>query len=195
MCMRGNSRRGNPKRRRKLTEKAKREAEEGSILDELLQDEVLHIVMTQYLLKKGMALFGDEADESVVKEFTQLHNMDTIIPVHRSDLTSAQRRAALRTLMFLKRKRDGSLKSRACADGSVQRPLYTKAEVSSPTVATESVMLTAVVDAHEGRDVAIMDIPGAFLHTMMDDLVHMRLTGKLAELMVATVGEDTSAFV
>ena len=119
MSMRGNLQCGNPKRRKKLTEKARREAEEGSLIDEMLQDEVLHIVMTQYSLKKGMALFGNEADESVVKEFTQLHNMDTIIPVHRDDLTSAQRRATLRTIMFLKRKRDGSLKGRTCADSSV----------------------------------------------------------------------------
>ena len=92
----------------------------------MIADEVIHLVLTQYSLKKGMLLFGKEADESVVKEFTQLYGMDTIISVYREDLTRAQRRTALPIIMFLKRKRDGSPKGRICADGSVQRKIYEK---------------------------------------------------------------------
>ena len=42
-----------------------------------------------------------------------------------------------------------------------------------------SVMLTAVIDALEDREVAIVDVPGAFMQLDMDELVHVRFTGKM----------------
>ena len=54
----------------------------------------------------------------------------------------------------------------------------------SPTVSTEAVMLTAKIDALEGRDVAVVDIPGAYLSADMDDEVHVVFRGTLADMMV-----------
>ena len=51
-------------------------------------------------------------------------------------------------------------------------------------MSTEAVFLTAVIDAMEGREVAVVDIPGAFMQADMDELVHVRLTGKMAELLL-----------
>jgi len=48
----------------------------------------------------------------------------------------------------------------------------------------ESVFLTAVIDAHERRDVGCYDIPGAFLHADSDEDITMVLKGRIAELMV-----------
>ena len=76
---------------------------------------------------------------------------------HKKDLTPEQRLDALAYLMFLKRKRSGKVKSRGCADGRKQRAWTSKEEVTSPTVAMEAVFLTAVIDALENRDVAIVD--------------------------------------
>ena len=45
-------------------------------------------------------------------------------------------------------------------------------------------MLSCVQDAKEGRDVATVDLPGAFMHADMDDTVHIKLVGKMAELLV-----------
>jgi hypothetical protein len=45
----------------------------------------------------------------------------------------------------------------------------TKEESSSPTVSTESVLLTSIIDALEKRDVAIIDIPNAFIQTRVQD--------------------------
>ena len=59
-----------------------------------------------------------------------------------------------------------------------------KQESTSPTVSTESVFLTAVIDAHERRNVGCYDIPGAFLHADSDENITMVLKGRLAELMV-----------
>jgi hypothetical protein len=86
--------------------------------------------------------------------------------------------------MFLKKKRNGTIKGRGCADGRKQRMHTTKEEASSPTVAIEAVMLSCVMDAMERRDVATVDIPGAFMQADMDDIVHMKLEGKMAELLV-----------
>ena len=88
--------------------------------------------------------------------------------------------------MFLKQKRNGIVKGRGCADGRKQRDYMSKEEASSPTVAIESVMLSCVIDAKEERDVGIIDIPGAFMQVDMkgEDTVHMKLEGKMAELMV-----------
>ena len=54
----------------------------------------------------------------------------------------------------------------------------------SPTVSTEAVFLTALVDAQEGRHVATVDVPGAFMQADMDELVHVKLEGKMAELLL-----------
>ena len=76
-----------------------------------------------------------------------------------------------------------------CADGSSQRDDFAKGEATSPTVATDSVIITSAIDAHEGRYVAVIDLPGAFLHAEMDDVVHMVMRGRLAELMAETAPE------
>jgi hypothetical protein len=45
-------------------------------------------------------------------------------------------------------------------------------------------MLSCVIDAKEGRDVATVNIPGAFTQADMDNIVHMKLEGKMAEILV-----------
>jgi hypothetical protein len=45
----------------------------------------------------------------------------------------------------------------------MQRETTTKEEASSPTVAIESIMLSATIYAMEERDVDTVDIPGAFM--------------------------------
>jgi hypothetical protein len=57
-------------------------------------------------------------------------------------------------------------------------------DAASLTVATESIFLTAVIDAIEGRDAAVIDIPGAFMQADMDELVHVRITGKMLDILL-----------
>jgi hypothetical protein len=45
-------------------------------------------------------------------------------------------------------------------------------------------MLSCVIDAKEERDMATVDIPGAFMQADMDKLVHMRLECTMSELLV-----------
>jgi hypothetical protein len=58
-----------------------------------------------------------------------------------------------------------------------------KEEARPPTISIESVMLSCVIDAKVGHDVATVDIPAAFMQADMDEVVHMQLEGKIAELL------------
>ena len=88
------------------------------------------------------------------------------------------------------------MKGRACADGRKQREDAVKGEAASPTMSLESVLLTAVVEAAENRDIAVLDIPNAFVQTDMEgETVFMKLRGKLAELLVRTAPELCRKFV
>ena len=51
----------------------------------------------------------------------------------------------------------------------------------------ESIFMTAALEAKERRDMAVTDLPEAFLNAKIDDDVIMTITGKLAELMVMVV--------
>jgi hypothetical protein len=87
------------------------------------------------------------------------------------------------------------IKARHCANGSTQQSYMQRKEVSSPTVSTESTMLTAVIEAKEGRDVATCDIPNAFFQTKVEELdkqgnsIIMKIRGVLVELLVRIVPE------
>ena len=135
-------------------------------------------------MKQGVRMFGDLGVSAVKKEVLQLHDRDVIRAIHKSQLTKEQIRQALGYLMFLKRKRNGKIKGRGCADGRKQRGHIAKEDTVSPTVSTEAVFITAIVDAMEKREVAVVDIPGAFMQVIMDKDVYMRITGLMVDLLI-----------
>ena len=47
----------------------------------------------------------------------------------------------------------------------MQRPYTPKEEATSPTAATESILLTGVVEAKQNRDIMTLDVPNAFVQT------------------------------
>jgi hypothetical protein len=84
-------------------------------------------------------------------------------------------------------KRDGRVKCRAVADGRKQRVIVPREEAASPTASLEAVLLTCIIDAKENREVAITDIPNAFITADMEGgNVYMKLCGKVAELLFRT---------
>ena len=111
---------------------------------------------------------------------------DFIIVTPTSSLSDKEKKGALSSLIFLKEKRNGTVKAQSCANVSVQLEHVAKEEAASPTVALESVFVTTAIDAKENREVVTIDIPGAFLHATNDDYVVMRMNGTLAELMAKT---------
>jgi hypothetical protein len=90
---------------------------------------------------------------------------------------------ALSYLLFLKQKRSRQIKGRGCADGCCQHVYSIKGDVSSPTVAIESVLLTITIDAFKAQDVATVDIPGAFLQAEMEGVVYVRLTDVVVDVL------------
>ena len=101
----------------------------------------------------------------------QIYDKVVFHPIKGEQLTRSQKHGALRVLMFLKQKRCGKIKCRAVTDGRKQREGSKKSDVTSPTASTESVLINAAMDAMEGRYVAVIDAPGAFLTANMDEEV------------------------
>ena len=87
--------------------------------------------------------------------------------------------------MFLKENQYVSIKGCGVADGRNQREKIKPKDATSLTVSTEAVMLTATIDAPEGRVMAVVYIPGAYLSVDMDDEVHIVFIGTLVDMMVA----------
>lgn len=50
---------------------------------------------------------------------------------------------------------------------------------------TESIIISATINAKENRDVATLDIPGAFMKADIDEVLHVRLRGEMAELLAS----------
>ncbi len=72
------------------------------------------------------------------------------------------------------------------AGGNTQRDFISKEDASSPTVATESVLLTSIIDAEEGRDAAVIDIPNAFIQARIEDekdMAIIRIHGVLVHIL------------
>ena len=67
-----------------------------------------------------------------------------------------------------------------------QRLTTRKEDASAPTVSVEAliVMLSCTINAKEGRDIATVDIPGAFMQADMDEIVHVRWEGAMTDLLV-----------
>ena len=61
---------------------------------------------------------------------------------------------------------------------------YEKSARSSPTVTTRGLIITAAIDAYEGRYVATVDIETVFLHAENNEGIIMKLRGKVVELLV-----------
>jgi Reverse transcriptase (RNA-dependent DNA polymerase) len=101
-----------------------------------------------------------------------------------SALTKLQKQLALRAVNLIKKKKSGKLKGCSCADGSSQRSLYEKSETSLPTVATDLLMCSIIIDAREGWDVATANVTGAYLNADMDKFNLMKLTGEEVDIML-----------
>ena len=58
-----------------------------------------------------------------------------------------------------------------------------KEESTSQTMTIKSIFITSVIDAKENQELAVVDLPGAFLHAENDQYVFMFMRGRLAEMI------------
>jgi hypothetical protein len=161
--------------------------------------DVVAMVMTQLSLKAGLKEWGDSAWDAAHNEMKQLYFRDTFKPLHWLELSHTQRQTTvLESHMFLKEKQDGSKKGRTVASGNKQQSYSRKEDASSPTVLVESVLLTCIVDAEEGRDVAVIDIPNAFIQTRVEeekDMAFIKIRGILVDILVDIAPDVYKAYV
>ncbi len=75
------------------------------------EEYVLGIALMHYSMGAGIKNFKERGEAGVTKELTQMHDMDMFRPVARELLTKDERTKALSSLMFLKEKRDQSVKA------------------------------------------------------------------------------------
>ena len=127
------------------------------VFNDTMMPIVVHKVMMHMALKRGLQQYGVWGEEAVSTELMQIHMQNTFKPQHYADLTQVQRRKALESLLFLEEKKIGAIKGRMCADDSKQRMDFAKGEATLPTVTTDAVIITSAIDAHENRDVAVID--------------------------------------
>lgn len=104
---------------------------------------LFNVLLTQDGVRKGIKLFGQGGDDAVRTEMQQLCDHEVMEPKSEAALSREDRSNALKYLMFLKQKRDGSINGRGCADGRKQRGHVVVKEKSSPTISTEAVLLVA----------------------------------------------------
>ena len=89
----------------------------------------------------------------------------------------------------------GRIKGRECTDEQKQREYISKEEPSSPTISTDFLMTTLVIDTHEGRDVITYDIVGTYLNADMDEFTTMKLEGEMVDMMVRVDSAKYSRYV
>jgi Reverse transcriptase (RNA-dependent DNA polymerase) len=103
--------------------------------------------------------------------------------------------------MFLTEKRDKSIKGRRVANGKPSSKWLNREDSTSPTASLESILLTAVVDAKEGRDVMSGDVPNAFIQTKMPPTVDgearvmLKIKGVLVNMLVQLAPEIYGPYV
>ena len=155
----------------------------------------------QYMLNKGLKVFGEKGKAASKKELKQLHDRLCFTPKSVAEMTPLETARAVEALMFLSEKRDGTIKGRRVYNGIPIREWLSREESASPTAALESIFLLAVVDAKEGRDVMTCDVPNAFIQMPMPPTpkgqprVMMKITGVLVDLLVELAPELYGPYV
>ena len=93
------------------------------------------------------------------------------------------------SLTFIKEKSNTSLEDRACANDRNQQDVIDEENTVSPPAALESNISTAVIDAKEGGNVTMVDMPNAFVQTELEKgpdqkKIIVKLRGAVAKMMV-----------
>ena len=77
---------------------------------------------------------------------------------------TATKRAVTRSIKLIKENSYGKLKGRTCTDVRQQRCYISKEDASSLAISLNPLFTSIIIDAHEGGDVVIFDVPGAYLN-------------------------------
>ena len=89
---------------------------------------VVSAIMTQIDLKVRLKTWGEKGRKYMKSDMRQLHLHDTFEPRHCHELLAKEKYEVLESHMFLKLKRDKTIKGRAIYGGNRQRDFISKEE-------------------------------------------------------------------
>ena len=135
-------------------------------------------------LKKGIKKFRIKFKDAEFKEMKKLYDRVVFEPVDLNSLTPLERKRAMESLIFIVEKRDGTVKDRTFTNSSTQRTHIEIDEAASPTVMTNAILIIAIIDAKQKRDIMISDIKNAFIQTKVPKVTK---DGKPAERMIMKI--------
>ena len=118
----------------------------------------------------------------------QLHDRVMFEPISSNDLTKKEKKRATESLILLLHKRSSKIKVRMVANGITQRAYTECDDTSSPTEAINAIIITGVIEAKQGRDLMINDIPNDFVQTPVfqdegDTIIIMKIQGALVYIL------------
>jgi hypothetical protein len=129
----------------------------------------------QYMLQKGLKVFGNKGHEASMKEIDQLHKRTCFAPLKVKEMKHSKRKKSQMALMFLTEKRDKSVKGRMVYNGKPTREWLSQEDAASPNAALESILITGVIKAKEERDVMTCDIPNAFIQENQKKVIYVEV--------------------
>lgn len=127
-------------------------------------------------------------------DLLQLDNIITFVPMIFDEMSKKERKIALNLLVIIREKICGKIKGRGVVDGRKQQDTLPREDTVSPTIQLESLIFSLLIDAKEGRDVAISDVVGAYLLAEMKGHVIVKLTRNAVD-GICTANERYKKFV
>jgi len=140
------------------------------------------LVSMHISVQQSVKDLGSVALKSVAKELRQMVDKNVWKPIYYEELSAEDKKNCIRSRMFIKQKTNGIVKARLVAGGHMQdKSIYEN--LSSPTVATQSVLMIASIAVSENRKVITADIVGAYLHATMKVRIIMVIDKYLSEIL------------
>ena len=123
----------------------------------------------QYVLEKGLKIFKERGEKSIYKEMRQLDNRICYLPLKVDKMTTEEKIKVEDAIVLLTEKRGGTIKAKSVYNGKDTRDWIWQEDSVGPTVSQESIVITTVIDMKEGRDIIIVDVPNAFIQTLLPE--------------------------
>ena len=138
------------------------------------------------MLGKGLIVFEKEGISACKVELRKMYGPKCSKTIAEYELTCQEIMCAQEGLMPPTRKRSGSVKGRLAYNHKKRRDWISKESTLSPTVGTDTIIMTVLVDTHERRDVTKSDVLNVCMHTYAPvknagERLIMKIRGKLVD--------------
>jgi hypothetical protein len=100
-----------------------------------------------------------------------------------------EKKRAMESLIFLTQMRNNTIKACSCVNNSMQRSYIPKDKATSPMMATEAIIITSVIEAKQGYNVIMLDVPNVFIQMPIPEnkeKISMKICENLFYLLLET---------